>query len=208
MKIFVTGTDTDVGKTLLSCLLTRALNAAYWKPVQAGIEGGTDSETLSGWIDPDRVLPERFRLTQPMSPNQAAERDGVAVCLDEFQIPVVDTPLVVEGAGGLMVPLNDRELVIDLIAHLDLPVVLAARSGLGTLNHTLLSLEALRARELVCLGIVLFGPSHPENERDLVHWGKVPVLGRIDVDRRLVPEDAEPLLAKLDLGPLRAFWQP
>lgn len=177
--IFVTGTDTDVGKTVAAGILTQHLKATYWKPVQAGTDPTTDSLTVAGWLGEDRVLPERHVLQAPRSPNQAAAREGRRLELADFTLPHVDGPLVVEGAGGLLVPLNDRHLMIDLIAQLGLPAVLVARSGLGTLNHTLLSVAALKQRDIPLLGILLNGDAHEDNTRDLQHFGQVPILGRI-----------------------------
>ncbi len=192
-KVFVAGTDTDIGKTVLAGLLALAWRARYWKPVQSGLEPPTDSQRVAEWIGADRVFPERWRLTHPLSPNQSAELDGVLVRLADFELPRCDEPLVVEGAGGLMVPLNERDMIIDLIAHLQLPTVLAARAGLGTLNHTLLSVEALNRRGVPLLGVVLIGEGRAENRRDIERFGRVPVIGAIP---RLEKVDA-PSLARV-----------
>jgi dethiobiotin synthetase len=176
---FVTGTDTDVGKTIVSALLTIALDGTYWKPIQSGRDerGQTDSDRLRGWGA--RVVPERFCLSQPLSPHLAAERDGVRIELADFELPRVDGPLIVEGAGGLLVPVNDRHLMIDLIGHLGLPVVLVARSGLGTINHTLLSIGALRRWGVPILGVVLNGPLNGENRRAIEFYGQVSVIAEV-----------------------------
>lgn len=184
-RVFVTGTDTDAGKTVVSGVLAAAWQAHYWKPIQSGEP--TDSQTMRGWIPPERVLPERHVLRDPLSPNQAAERMGCQIELADFSLPDVVGPLVVEGAGGLLVPLNQQHMIIDLIARLGLPVVLVCRTGLGTLNHTLLSLEALHHRGLPVAGIVFSGPAHPDNERDIRHFGGVPIWGRVP---RMHPLDA------------------
>lgn len=189
-QLFVTGTDTDVGKTVLSGVLCQGLQANYWKPVQAGFP--TDSETMAAWIGSERIFPEANILSHPLSPNQSAERDGVALDLAQIQLPKTEQPLVVEGAGGLMVPINDKHMMIDLIHHLKLPVVIAARSALGTLNHSLLSIEALKKRQIPIVGVVLMGPSHPDNTRDIAHFGQVDILGRIDH----LPELSGPQLLK------------
>lgn len=205
VKVFVTGTDTDVGKTLVSCVLAALLDACYWKPIQAGTEPTTDRQTVAAWLPAARLLPERFCLQAPMSPNQAAAREARDLALSDFSLPAVDGPLLVEGAGGLMVPLNQQDLMIDLMQHLALPTVLVARSGLGTLNHTLLSLAMLQARGLPCLGLVLVGEPHPENEQDLRHFGKVPILGRLPLRRpRWTPADLPQLRGMLNLAPLTA----
>ncbi len=203
VKVFVTGTDTDVGKTLVSCVLSALLEAYYWKPVQAGTVPTTDRQTVAGWVPAARLLPERHCLQAPMSPNQAARREGRRLGLADFSLPEVNGPLLVEGAGGLMVPLNERELMIDLMVQLGLPAVLVARSGLGTLNHTLLSLAMLKARAVPCLGLVLVGEPHSENEQDLVHFGAVPILGRLPLrDPPWTPADMPRLRAMFDLRPI------
>jgi len=177
-KIFVTGTDTDVGKTVLAGTLCLGLGAHYWKPVQAGYP--TDSETIASWIGAERVFPEGIVLDHPRSPNQAARMEGIQIDHTTLTLPPHDGPLIVEGAGGLMVPMNDQFMMIDLIDQLHLPVILAARSGLGTLNHTLLSIAALRVRSIPILGVVLIGPPHRDNARDIGQFGHVPILGEID----------------------------
>lgn len=203
VKVFVTGTDTDVGKTMVSCVLAAMLDAFYWKPVQAGTVPTTDRQTVARWLPAARLLPERHCLQAPMSPNQAAAREGCRLELADFSLPDVDGPLVVEGAGGLMVPLNDQDLIIDLIVQLGLPTVLVARSGLGTLNHTLLSLAMLKARAVPCLGLVLVGDAHPENEQDLRHFGGIPILGRLPLRvPPWTPADLPRLAGMLDTAPL------
>lgn len=170
---FVTGTDTDVGKTVVSAALCQHLGAAYWKPVQAG--SPSDSDRVRQLVDVE-IVPERYVLKAPMSPHAAASLEGRHIRLSDFQLPR-QRPLIVEGAGGLMVPLNNQELMIDLIELLQLPVVLVARSGLGTLNHTLLSLEALQRRQIPIAGVVLNGPEHPSNRETLAAY--VPILGHM-----------------------------
>jgi len=176
-RIFVTGTDTDVGKTLVAALLCLRLNASYWKPIQAG--SPTDSQRIASWIGAAKVHRETFVLKHPLSPNQAAEKEALAIDPQCFELPDSPGSLVVEGAGGLLVPISREFFMIDLIQKLTLPVVLTARSGLGTLNHTLLSIEALKRRKIPIVGIVLNGDPHPDNARDLVHYGQVPILGQV-----------------------------
>jgi len=179
--IVVTGTDTDVGKTVFSAGLVRLLNGVYWKPVQAGLEGETDSaavQRLSG-LPADRILAEAWRLRTPASPHWAAELDGVAIDPLMLTLPKSSRPLIVEGAGGLLVPLTRRSLVIDVLARWGAPTVLCARTRLGTINHTLLSLEALRRRAIPLLGVAFSGDAHAENERIIASLGGVPVLGRL-----------------------------
>ncbi len=177
----VCGTDTDVGKTLVSAWLVQGLGAHYWKPVQSGLEGGGDRQMVERLLDlaPDRLLPEAYRLSEPLSPHWAAERDGVTIELERLALPAIEGPLVVETAGGLLVPLQRNWLQIQQLQRWGLPVLLVARSGLGTLNHTLLSLEALERRGIPVLGLVLNGPPHADNPRTLEQLGGVPVLAEL-----------------------------
>jgi dethiobiotin synthetase len=188
--IVVTGTDTDIGKTVFAAGLTGLLEGVYWKPVQAGLDGETDTETvrrLSG-LDQSHFLAETWRLELAASPHLAAEREGIELDSKSLSVPALDRPLIVEGAGGLMVPLNRRDLYIDVFARWKAPVVLCARTRLGTLNHTLLSLEALARRAIPVLGIALIGDAHADNERTLAALGGVPVLGRLPKLDPLTPE--------------------
>ena len=180
-RIVVTGTDTDVGKTVFSAGLVGALGAAYWKPVQAGLEGGTDRETvmhLAGLTD-ERALPERWRFKTPVSPHLAAEIDGVEIDPDELAPPEVEGPLVIEGAGGLFVPLTHDTLTIDVFARWGLPIVLVARTALGTINHTLLSLSALKARGVPVLGVAFVGEEKADSMRAIATFSGAKVLGRL-----------------------------
>lgn len=182
-EIFVTGTDTGIGKTVVSAVLTKALNASYWKPIQAGLEEETDTEFVKRTTElPDtQIKEERYKLHTPMSPHAAAEIDGVSIDIENFEMPGYSTSnLVVEGAGGLMVPINNRNMIIDLISYLELPVILVARSTLGTLNHTFLSLEALRKRNIPILGVVLNGPRHESNRLTIEKYGEVDILAEIE----------------------------
>lgn len=180
-RIVVTGTDTGIGKTVFSAALAGALDAAYWKPVQAGLDDETDSAVvlkLSG-LSPDRLLPEAYRLKTPASPHLAARIDGVTIDSAALALPETARPLVVEGAGGLMVPLTDGLTYIDVMAGWRMPVVLCARTTLGTINHSLLSIEALRAREIPLLGIAFIGDANDESERIICAMGRAKRLGRL-----------------------------
>lgn len=182
-EIFVTGTDTGIGKTVVSAILTKALNGTYWKPIQAGLEEETDTEFVKRTTElPDsQIREERYRLYTPMSPHAAAEIDGVSIRMEDFELPEYKTDhLIVEGAGGLLVPFNEEDMIIDLISYLGLPVVLVARSTLGTLNHTFLSLEALRMRDIPIIGVVLNGPQHESNRRTIEEYGDVNILAEIE----------------------------
>jgi dethiobiotin synthetase len=205
--VVVTGTDTGIGKTVFAAGLAGALGGHYWKPVQAGIEPEGDSETtarLSG-LSPDRILVEGYRLTTPASPHLAARMDGVTIDPDRLVLPTVPGPLVVEGAGGVLVPLSETLTMADLFARWGVPVILCARTGLGTINHSLLSIEALRARGVPVLGIAFIGEPHGENERIVPLMGDVRSLGRLPV---LDPLDAgalaQAMAAHVDLPAIRA----
>ena len=169
-RIIIAGTDTNVGKTIVSSLLVNKLDAHYWKPVQCGdLDTGGDSATvkkLSG-IKANRIIPEAYRLKMPASPNQAAAAEGITIDKENLKLPNHEGALVVELAGGLMVPLRDDWLQIDQVKVWNLPVVLVARSGLGTLNHTLLSIEALENRNITVATLILNGEKHEENYNTL-----------------------------------------
>ena len=188
----VTGTDTDVGKTVLAAALVAALNGCYWKPVQAGLGGETDAEVveqLSG-LAPARILPETYRLNTTASPHYAAERDGIEIDPKKLSPFGVPTPLVIEPAGGLMVPLTRRLLQIDLLAQWRLPVILCASTRLGTINHSLLSIEALKRRAIPLLGVAFLGDENADSERTITAFGGVRRLGRLP---RLAVLDADSL---------------
>lgn len=177
-KFFVTGTDTGIGKTFVSAMLMSALDATYWKPIQAGLDEETDAEFVQrvSECDDSRVVPERYRLKTPMSPHGAADIDDVSISLDDFELPEFNTKhLIIEGAGGLIVPINWKDTVLDLMEQLQIPVLLVARSSLGTLNHTLLSIEALRNRSIEVLGVVLNGEEHTHNKNTIEHFTGLPV---------------------------------
>lgn len=177
----VSGTDTGIGKTAAAALLTLGLNAHYWKPIQSGTEDGTDTATVKALTGlPDaRFLPEAYVLTEPLSPHRSAELDGVEIVLDRLALPKIDGPLIVEGAGGLMVPVTRSLLQIDLFKHWAAPVILCARTGLGTINHTLLSVEALRARDMPLHGLLFIGDDNPDNIRTIAEFSGARILGRL-----------------------------
>nr|Q07L51.1 RecName: Full=ATP-dependent dethiobiotin synthetase BioD; AltName: Full=DTB synthetase; Short=DTBS; AltName: Full=Dethiobiotin synthase [Rhodopseudomonas palustris BisA53] len=180
-RVVVTGTDTGIGKTVFSAALVGALDGVYWKPVQAGLDEETDRDTvlrLSG-LPAERMLPEAYRLNTPASPHLAAEIDGVTIDPAKLALPQHDRPLVVEGAGGLLTPLTRSVSYIDVIASWHAPVVLCARTTLGTINHSLLSIEALRARDIELLGIAFIGEAHAESENIIAAMGQVRRLGRL-----------------------------
>ena len=180
-SFIISGTDTGIGKTLLSAMLMAALpEYFYWKPIQSGTVDGTDSKTVQilSQCEPERIIPEAYIFSQPLSPHLAASIDGVMINPEKLALPDV-SPLIIEGAGGLMVPLNEQLLFIDMFKKWELPILLACRSGLGTINHTLLSIEALRKREIPLLGCILIGEPNIENEKAIERYGMTTVIGRI-----------------------------
>lgn len=182
-QYFVTGTDTGVGKTVLSALLCAALDASYWKPIQTGTEVDSDSRTVEvlAAIARERFLPEVYQFAPALSPHLAARQAGLRIDLAKLHLPADfgNAPVIVEGAGGVLVPVNDTELMVDVIRKLALPVLLAARSSLGTINHTLLSLAALRGAGADVAGVVMIGAPNSENRAAIEEYGKVRVVGEI-----------------------------
>jgi dethiobiotin synthetase/malonyl-CoA O-methyltransferase len=177
--VFVTGTDTDVGKTLVSAWLALGWRADYWKPIQTGAVDTTDPGTIAALAPSVAIHPSAVTLGAPLSPHEAARRERTRIDLSQLSLPQTANPLVVEGAGGAMVPINETALMVDLMARLKLPVVVVARSGLGTINHTLMTLEVLRRRHIPILGVVMNGQRNPANRQAIEHFGAVPVLAEI-----------------------------
>ena len=175
MRLIVTGTDTDIGKTVFAAALCAASGAPYWKPVQAGFDPEGDKETAARLGA--TVLPEAYRLKLAASPHQAAAAEGVTIDTDALSPP--EGAVVIEGAGGLMVPLTRSTLNIDLFARWQLPLVLCARTQLGTINHTLLSVEAIRTRRIPLLGIAFIGDAHDESEGIIIEKSGAKRLGRL-----------------------------
>lgn len=191
-RLFITGTDTGVGKTVVSALLCAALDAFYWKPIQTGTRDGADRETVIrlAQLPPARIIPETYLFAPPVSPHLAARRARFRIALAKFSMPRLEAHenLIVEGAGGALVPINDRQFMTNLMRHLKLPVVLVSRTSLGTINHTLLSLAALRAARLDVLGVVMVGEPNSENREAIEHYGDIRVIGIVPqlkkIDRR------------------------
>lgn len=178
--IVVTGTDTDVGKTVFAAALAGAMGAFYWKPVQAGLQGGCDAATVAALgVAADHILPEAYRLTTPCSPHRAAELDKITINPDCLVPPRQDGWLVVEGAGGALVPVTRTLLFADLFARWGHPVVIVARTGLGTINHSLMTIEALRTRGVAILGIAFIGDREEDSEATIAALARVRRLGRL-----------------------------
>jgi dethiobiotin synthetase len=177
VKYFVTAIDTDSGKTLVSAILCQALGADYWKPVQAGLPRDTDTVTS---LSPTTIAhPERFLLNTPASPHAAAAIDGVTITLADFTLPATTKPLVIEGAGGCLVPLSNTHFVVDLISHFKAEAIVVADLYLGSINHTLLTIEALKKRSVPIKGIIFNGNPNPESERIILLHANLPCLLRI-----------------------------
>lgn len=177
MRLFITGTDPDIGKTTVSSWLCLHTKAHYFKPIQTGAENQTDSQTVAK-LSGTTVYPEAYLLERPVSPHVAARLANKKIDMSTISLPKVDR-LVVEGAGGLFVPLNERDYIIDLIYFLKLPVILTASTRLGTINHTLLSLEALRKRHIPIMGVILVGDDPLDNAHEIETYGQIPILARL-----------------------------
>lgn len=189
-RFVVTGTDTGIGKTVFAAGLAGALGARYWKPVQSGLDGETDTQAVArlAGLPPGYILPETWRLATPASPHLAAAIDGVAIDPAALVPPDVDGPLVIEGAGGLLVPLTADTVFADVFARWRLPVILCARTTLGTINHTLLSLEAMRRRDIPVLGVAFIGADQPDTQAIILRQGGVRGLGRLPHLDPLTPD--------------------
>jgi dethiobiotin synthetase len=187
--IFVTGIGTDVGKTVVSAILTEALQADYWKPVQSGSVELTDSHKVKSLVSNPRTVfhPETYLLQAPLSPHAAAALEGIEIDLAAIARPQTQNRLVVEGAGGLFVPLNANYLMVDLIRHLQLPVVVVSANYLGSINHTLLTLEALRSRHIPVAGLIFNGAPNPATEDYILQYAGVPKLLSVLPEDTLTP---------------------
>ena len=194
--IVVTGTDTGIGKTVASAAIALRLGAAYWKPVQAGLDEATDRETVAALAGVE-TLPEAYRLTTPCSPHRAAQIDGVTIDPDRLAVPA--GRVVIEGAGGALVPLTRELLYADLFARWGLPVVIVARTELGTINHSLLTIEALRARGVSIAGMLFSGDEVMDSQATICAIGGVRSLGRLPRLDPLTPDTLRRAAATLDL---------
>ncbi|ARS39918.1 dethiobiotin synthase [Sphingobacteriaceae bacterium GW460-11-11-14-LB5] len=192
-KYFITGIGTGIGKTLISAILTEKLKADYWKPIQSGDLETSDSITIDRLISNTKTVihPESYRLTQPLSPHLSAKLDGIEIDINEINLPLTDNHLIIEGAGGLMVPLNEKELIIDLIKKLDVEVILVSQNYLGSINHTLLSINLLKQYEIPIKGIIFNGDENVETERYILQYTKIKKLGSIPGLKNIDKEKVE-----------------
>lgn len=180
-KYFVTGIGTEIGKTLISSILVEKLNADYWKPIQSGELESSDTIKVKNLISNtvSKFHPEAYQLTQPFSPHYSAKLDGISISLDKINLPETAQTLIVEGAGGLMVPINDKDLMIDLIQKLNIEVILVSKNYLGSINHTLLSVEALKSRGIAIKGIIFNGTKNQSTEEIILSLTGLVAIGRV-----------------------------
>ncbi len=194
-KYFVTGIGTDVGKTVVSAILTEALQADYWKPIQAGDLDNSDSHKIEKLISnkKSKIHPSIYNLNTPASPHYAAEVDGLKIEIDKIKLPHTDNKLIIEGAGGVLVPLNDQDFIVDLIKP-DYKVIVVSRNYLGSINHTLLTLEVLINRGISIFGIIFNGEANPSTEQIILNKTGVSLLAKIPlmpiVNQKTVSESA------------------
>jgi dethiobiotin synthetase len=179
--LFITGIGTGIGKTLVSAVLTEKLQADYWKPVQSGDLDNSDTMKVKSLVGNSRSVfyPETYRLTQPYSPHKSAAIDGVEINMAQFQIPETGNQLIIEGAGGLMVPLNSQHLMIDLIKQLKTEVILVSQNYLGSINHTLLSINILKQYQIPVKGIIFNGEANEDSESYILNYTRINLLGNI-----------------------------
>ncbi len=196
-KFIICGTDTDIGKTLISSFFVKGLNSFYWKPIQSGIELQTDSQTVEklSQVSEEKIIKEAYVFTKPLSPHWASEIDQKIINFDKLRLPKVQDSLIVETAGGLMVPITRNFLQIDQIKQWNLPVILVCKSSLGTLNHTLLSIEALKRRNIEIFGLVVNGEKHLDNPKTLVDFSGIPLIAEF------------PYIPKVDSNNLDILWK-
>ena len=200
-KFIICGTDTDIGKTLISSFFVKGLNSFYWKPIQSGIELQTDSQTVEKLtqVSKEKIIREAYVFTKPLSPHWAAEIDQKTINLNMLRLPKVKGSLIVETAGGLMVPITRNFLQIDQIKEWNLPVILVCKSSLGTLNHTLLSIEALKSRNIEILGLVVNGKKHLDNPKTLVEFSGMPIITEFPYIKKIDSNNFDILWKELDI---------
>ena len=201
LQLIVAGIGTEIGKTVASAVLVEALKADYWKPIQSGSLTDSDTETVRRLVSNpvSRFHPEAYRLTQPLSPHAAAKLDGVRIELNNIKTPQTDNTLIIELAGGLMVPLNEHDLTIDWVAQSGLPVVLISRNYLGSINHTLLSVEACRNRRIPIMGVIFNGSAVPATETFVLNYTGLPCIGRIGQEETITQGTIKKYADALDL---------
>ena len=203
-SFFVTGIDTNIGKTVVSAILVEALNADYWKPIQSGDLHYTDTDKVKELVNEKSILhPETYRLNNPLSPHASAKLDNISISLNSFQLPKTNNNLIVEGAGGLLVPINeDGDYLSDIIVKLGMEVILVSKNYLGSINHTLLSIEYLKSKSISIKGIIIVGEKNESSESIITKNTKVNILHRVpmaeSVTREFIKEQAELLRSALN----------
>ena len=205
--IFITGIGTDVGKTVVSAIVTEALEADYWKPVQAGYDEGTDSEWVNNMLSNEKsnIHPETYKLKMAASPHIAAKSEGLIIELEKIysqycQLSTANRQLIIEGAGGLLVPLNEKEFVLDLIKKLNAKVILVSRNYLGSINHSLLTAQVCRQHELGVSGWI-FNDNYMHYEEEIVKWSGYPKIGSVNylpgLDKAFIKDNANAIRSRL-----------
>ncbi len=194
-KFFITGTDTGVGKTLVSAILTAVMEASYWKPIQSGVADEiSEEEKVKNLIhlDEKKIIDPVYTLQASLSPDQAADLEQIKIDLDKINLPNNQDGLIVEGAGGVFVPINTTQSMLDVMQKFQLPIIIVARGTLGTINHTLLTIEALRKRNLFIHGVVFSGELNVKNRKTIETWGQVVTLFHVpyfpQINREIVAE--------------------
>ena len=200
-KFVICGTDTDIGKTLISSFFVRGLNSYYWKPIQSGLESETDSQAIErlSKINKEKIIKEAYIFTKPVSPHWAAEIDKKKINFKLLNIPNVNDSLIIETAGGLMVPITRNYLQIDQIRKWDLPVILVCKSSLGTINHTLLSIEALEKRNIKIIGLVINGEKHLDNPNTLTKFSGLPIIAEFPYIQNINSNNLDILWKELNI---------
>jgi dethiobiotin synthetase len=184
-QFIIAGIGTEIGKTVCSAIITKALQADYWKPVQAGNLTDGDAYWVQQWVPGTQVFPSTYALNHPLSPHTAAELDGVSIEIGAFFLPETTNNLVIELAGGIMVPLNNEQTNLDLIQHLGLPVILVSKNYLGSINHTLLTYEILKSRNISMAGIIFNGPTNTSGEAFIIKHTGLPVMLRVNEESEI-----------------------
>ena len=200
-QFVICGTDTDIGKTIISSFFVRGLNSFYWKPIQSGIESETDSQAIArlAKVQKSKIINEAYIFKKPVSPHWAAEIDQKVIDIKLLNLPNLNGSLIIETAGGLMVPITRNYLQIDQIKKWDIPVILVCRSGLGTLNHTLLSIEALKKRNIKILGLVINGEKHLDNPKTLTEFSGLPIIAEFPYIRKIDSKNLDILWKELNI---------
>ena len=189
-KLFITGIGTDIGKTIVSSIIVEALKADYWKPIQSGDLSFTDTMKVQSLITNSTSVfhQESYKFVNPLSPHAAAALEDTRIDLERIKSPETTNNLIIEGAGGLLVPLNDKHFIIDLITHLDAEVILVSRNYLGSINHTLLTYETLKQRNIKIKGLIFNGNENLATENSIINYTKLPVLLSVNQETILTKE--------------------